>query len=463
MAPDRWEDCYNLSWKGVITPESFCHPAKMSRGLLRRILDHAFEQGWVSKGSVICDPFGGIGSTAIEGTYRGLKVICVELEKRFVELSFENMALHARHWTTLGCPQPVILQGDSRKLCELVREAGCVVGSPPFMETKDVGTSEWMAREKAAGRLRSGTRGNATMHHNAVKVHGDTPGQLGVMKAGSVAAVVGSPPYAESPVQQTHMTSNQRGDPANPNYRPSWKKKLAEGYEKTARPYGEAPGQLAALPPGSVASVISSPPYATEQMGGGGQKHDRNIDGMKAGYGKTTGQLGQLPPGSVASVIASPPYESNRLHDGGIDPKQFAEPHRAGGNNQATTMKDYGRAAGQLSNESSGTFWEASKIILEQCYQLLPPSGHAIWVVKAFVRNKKLVDFPGDWRRLCEAVGFRLVCEHQAMLTRTWEELDLFEGSRRKEKKRVSFFRRLAEKKGSPPINWESVQCFTRV
>ena len=126
-------------------------------------------------------------------------------------------------------------------------------------------------------------------------------------------------------------------------------------------------------------------------------------------------------------------------------------------------MKDYGRAAGQLSNESSGTFWEASKIILEQCYQLLPPSGHAIWVVKAFVRNKKLVDFPGDWRRLCEAVGFRLVCEHQAMLTRTWEELDLFEGSRRKEKKRVSFFRRLAEKKGSPPINWESVQCFTRV
>ena len=61
---DPWTGCYDDSWKEVITPESFSHPAKMSRALLRRILDHAFERGWVSKGSVVCDPFGGIGSTA---------------------------------------------------------------------------------------------------------------------------------------------------------------------------------------------------------------------------------------------------------------------------------------------------------------------------------------------------------------------------------------------------------------
>ena len=44
---NRWEGCYDLSWKGVIVPAAFSHPAKMARGLLRRILDHAFEQGWV--------------------------------------------------------------------------------------------------------------------------------------------------------------------------------------------------------------------------------------------------------------------------------------------------------------------------------------------------------------------------------------------------------------------------------
>ena len=86
-----------------------------------------------------------------------------------------------------------------------------------------------------------------------------------------------------------------------------------------------------------------------------------------------------------------------------------------------------------------------------------------MWVVKDFVRNKARVDFTGDWRRLCEAVGFRLVCEHHAMLTRTWEEPHLFEGTVTKSKGRKSFFRRLAEKKGSPKINWESVQCFERV
>ena len=67
--PDAWQGCYDLSWKGAIIPSSFQHPAKMSRGLLRRILGHAFEQRWVSKGSVVCDPFGGI-STGIVLTVR---------------------------------------------------------------------------------------------------------------------------------------------------------------------------------------------------------------------------------------------------------------------------------------------------------------------------------------------------------------------------------------------------------
>ena len=37
---DSWAGCYDDSWQGLITPESFSHPAKMARGLLDRILDH---------------------------------------------------------------------------------------------------------------------------------------------------------------------------------------------------------------------------------------------------------------------------------------------------------------------------------------------------------------------------------------------------------------------------------------
>ena len=336
---DQWTGCYDLSWKDAITPASFCHPAKMSRGLLRRILDHAVEQGWVQKGSTVVDPFGGISSTAIEATYRGLQVITCELEPKFVALAKENMALHARHWQRLGCPQPVILQGDSRKLCEVVKEAR------------------------------------------------------------NVSAVVGSPPFSPLGNQPTGQGQGVRSD-----YREG--KRIANAPETT---YGITPGQLATLPPGSVEAILGSPPYE-EGIGHGGTLTP--IDQQK-----------RLP------IVSSSRYSS---------------------------------AEDNVGNQRGQTFWEASKLILEQCHQLLPPGGMAIWVVKNFVRAKREVDFTGDWRRLCEAVGFRLVCEHQAMLTRTWEEATLFEGTVTKSKERKSFFRRLAEKKGSPRIDWETVLCTTK-
>ena len=40
-----WRGCYDDSWKGNITPESFVHPAKMAHGLLVRIIEHGFERG----------------------------------------------------------------------------------------------------------------------------------------------------------------------------------------------------------------------------------------------------------------------------------------------------------------------------------------------------------------------------------------------------------------------------------
>ena len=42
---DAWIGCYDNGWQGEITPESFSHPAKFSRTLIRRIYDHAFAEG----------------------------------------------------------------------------------------------------------------------------------------------------------------------------------------------------------------------------------------------------------------------------------------------------------------------------------------------------------------------------------------------------------------------------------
>ena len=61
------------------------------------------------------------------------------------------------------------------------------------------------------------------------------------------------------------------------------------------------------------------------------------------------------------------------------------------------------------------TFW-SEQTILEQTFAVLKPGGEAIWVVKAYCRDGHIVDFPGDWRRLCENVGFQTLHEHHALL-----------------------------------------------
>jgi hypothetical protein len=83
-------------------------------------------------------------------------------------------------------------------------------------------------------------------------------------------------------------------------------------------------------------------------------------------------------------------------------------------------------------------------------------------VVKDFVRKGQRVDFTGDWRRLCESVGFETVCVHHAMLVKETKMKTLFGHTHTERTERKSFFRRLAEAKGCPPINYEVVICMQK-
>lgn len=44
-----WYKCYSGGWTNEIVPEAFSHPAKFARGLIRRIYEHAIEQGWLTE------------------------------------------------------------------------------------------------------------------------------------------------------------------------------------------------------------------------------------------------------------------------------------------------------------------------------------------------------------------------------------------------------------------------------
>ena len=94
---------------------------------------------------------------------------------------------------------------------------------------------------------------------------------------------------------------------------------------------------------------------------------------------------------------------------------------------------------------------------------ILAPGAVTIWVTKDFVRNKQRIPFSQQWAQLCEAAGFTLIEWHRASLVEdNGTQLGMFGEDRELRRERKSFFRRLAEKKGSPRIDWEDVLCLRK-
>ena len=505
-----WVNCYSDSWKDLIVPEAFSHPAKMAAGLLRRILEHAALKEWIQPGDVIVDPFGGIGSTGILGAYAGYQVVCVELEQKFVTMAIGmdckglskeewvrwlnrydrkpdlcpvcqaqaktwyrkdtgtiptgpahrfrgNIDLHRKKLDTLGCPQPVIIQGDSRRLCEILVGADAIVGSPPFIDQMPAHDRDFYLKT----RIDSGRSTDAKHAAGAVQYLGSSPGQLGAMKPGSVDAVVTSPPW-----QEGALTSGGPG--------PGWHKTLSGSNDGNLAThgdchigYGSTPGQLGNMKPGQIDAVIASPPYAESLKGDGTQaetaaesRAKRNTEGGSLGQSQRTQgygskeNLGNLKPGAVDAVVTSPPYEGSLQRGDTSSSFKAKYPDAITGGDWG---QQYGKSEGQLGNEQGDTFWGAARVIVQQCHQILREGGIAIWVAKDFVRDGERVDFTGDWRRLCEACGFETLHEHHAMLVREHKSVGLFGQTVIDRKESKSFFRRLSDKKAAEKGYWTTL------
>lgn len=416
MTATQWQGCYEDHWRGLIVPEAFAHPAKAARGLIRRIFDYLLSSGRLRPGDTVVDPFGGIGTTAIEGASRGVRVVCCELEPKFVALAERNFALHRGTWEAAGDPLPVIIQGDSRHLRRVIAEANCIVSSPPYAESFNGNQST--PEDTAAAMRRRGATEEAIAKactpgsHTGSLGYGTTPGQLGALPAGSVDAVVSSPPYA-SVAPEANGTGPDRAKQYE-TYRKSGGGASFEAFcatqDKHSQGYGSAPGQLGALPAGDVSAVIASPPFCEAQSGGG-----IAITGTPAMQGTGGGPSG------------TGGYRSDQQ---GNSPGQ-----------------DYGDTDGNIGTQTGQTFWQAAADIVRESYAILRPGGCAVWIVKNFVRNGAIVDFCGDWLKLCLSCGFRHVETIHASLVKLHVEDSLFGGKEVKTTARKSFFRRLHERK----------------
>ena len=94
--------------------------------------------------------------------------------------------------------------------------------------------------------------------------------------------------------------------------------------------------------------------------------------------------------------------------------------------------------------------------VYAECHKALKPGGVIAVVIKDYVSKGQRVPLCDQTHELLLRVGFTPLERIRAMLVSETRTQGLF-GEIVKVKERKSFFRRLAEKKGSPPINYEEV------
>jgi len=345
--------------------------------------------GYWDKTSVILDCFGGVGLGGVIAMMQGYTWLGVELEPKFVSLANQNFVHIRELWKGNPPGQAQIIQGDSRKLREILGQA---------------------------------------------KVDG----------------IITSPPYSETSIEQTHMTSNERGDPNNPNYRPSWMEKLAEGYAKTKREYGTTPGQLGNLKEGDLDAIITSPPYSEIRQDGGSAKEGYGGMTNYTGEPRVTWRtqrnqqnIGNLPEGNIDAILTSPPYEDGLGSHGKpnkIDIQKRLYSRMAG--------NSYGSSSGQIGQQSGENYWAAVRDVYAECFQILKPGGIIVVIVKSFIKNKKLVNLPDMTLKLLEHLGFETLWYIRAWQVRKGLPRTKLDGEiTQKIKIDKGFFRQLYETK----------------
>jgi tRNA G10 N-methylase Trm11 len=415
-----WTGAYDDNWRGDIVEAAYSHPAKAARGLLHKIFDHLKQIGALTPGSAIVDPFGGIGTTGVVGAWRGYRVICCELEPKFVDLGRQNFALHEYKWRAMDRLLPIMVQGDSRQLRKHIQEADAVVSSTPYAETSLSGgggiahemrntyregqnygddPAQLGAMKEDAGvdavissppyaELGVDIKGHGIIGAGVSKdpkygqaEYGQTAGQLGGMKEGQIDAVVSSPSYIDS-VNQSDAANDTdaRFKRIEQAHGTDAAKAIIKPNLNQPQVYGETSGQLGAMKEGQIDAVVASPPYA-EGLGhhgtpttGGGKAGDQVLDAMQRGYGKTEGQLENMKEEQVDAVVSSPPYAESATGAGGLNTKPPQHDgqqagRRADSASQRTDQR-YGEAEGQMAKMEQG---DVDAVISSPPYEHVSP------------------------------------------------------------------------------------------
>ena len=479
-ATTDWHNCYDDSWKGMIVDDAMAHPAKYAPGLIRRMIEYGMQRGWWTKGDLIADPFGGIGSGGVMAAGYGLRWCGVELEQTFVDLAMRNFELHRRTWELCGDPMPVIVQGDSRRFAEILSLTLWpeMVGYENIKKTEHRQGNAYqdVCRSQDVSAADCQTAGEG--RENSQKTHGDLQntdkGLQGQeqchIQARAIVRETGIPTPTRSTmriVQRNGVTmcSSQKRRPLRQSTSQLTNTVQLLPHERDeAQVVGSEEGRATTAKEqradeleqkAKIDCCITSPPYIDSVHGSHGERETaaettakRRTEGgslgqsqRHGGYGTSEGNIGNMP----AGVVTNPPFADVVTTK---DPKYVKEKKLYG---------DYGQSPGQLGNTTGPTYWQAMDEVYRQVYQVLRPGGVMMCVVKDFIKAGKRVPLCDQTLALLTHVGFEPVERIRAWLVKEDRHAGLFGGDVVQTKERKSFFRRLADKKGCPRLDWEEV------
>lgn len=272
-------------------------------------------------------------------------------------------------------------------------------------------------------------------------------------EAGTMPGIVTSAPYGDA-------ISRSADGPDTPH--PDGFKRMGCGIKDR---YGSTTGQIGALRVGSVDSVVTSPPFLCARSDTTASRPSPTLP--------TSHNPEDWKGRGLDAVVTSPPYGGNRSiekNSGTIDFAKNYETYRASGGGStfesyvATQQRHtggYGETQGQIGECDVETYWQAMAQVYRECFDALRPGGVMAVVMKDYVKDKRRVPLCDDTLKLLVCLGFEPVLRARAHLVKERSE-NTFAGVVTTRTERKSFFRRLAESKGSPRIDWEEVICVRR-
>lgn len=348
-SPLEWYGLYSKDYD-LCTPESMSHPAKASWDLAFKINEHLEELGLLKPADTVIDIMAGTSRIPIAACAKGYRAIAVELEEKFCAMSEANREYASKK---LGREIDLkIIQGDARRLSELLRERGLIGEvSPPYGDQVMRGDSPDRKYEIVSEMVKKG----------------------GKVSKRSLSWLKGYPKGQQKPhYQQTGQGQYNPDNPANI-------------------------GNLSDRP----LKAITSPPYedvAGRQSHGGSGYHGKDIP--------------------------------------------------------SKTMPRYGEAEGQIGQEQQENYLSAMRRVYAEALKVC---SVLVVIIKNPTRQGKLRRLDSDTLSLLQETGWTLVCRHRAMLFTELEQASLFGGTKKKLKGRVSVFKLLSYRKGSPIAQWEDV------